>query len=477
MAGCDIGIYGLGIMGQNLALNFAGRDFSVAVYNRSEAGEEEVLGDFLRDRCQGSSIVGCQTVDALIAALPRPRSLLLMIKAGPAVDAVIAELLPYLAAGDVLIDGGNSHYADTVRRCSEVGSHGIHYLGCGISGGAEGALRGPAIMPGGSPAAWERVGPLLESIAARNRADEVCCRWVGPDGAGHFVKMVHNGIEYALMQQIAEVYDVFLRILGLSAEQIANLFEQWNREELHSFLLGISSKILRTIDGDGQPLLDKIRDCAAHKGTGRDTALTALSLGVATPVLNEAVCARFLSSDIDSRASFASEFGPGIPFDGDQEALVLAMREALYCAQLIAYAQGLELIAQASNENCWEIDLHSVTHIWSGGCIVQSSMIGEIGQALLRVKGGAVLLDRMLVKALQRRLSGWRSAIATAISCAVPVPTLAAALNYFSGLCSEKLPANLLQAQRDFFGAHGFGRLDQPGAVCHAIWGSAYEDL
>lgn len=462
---CDVGIYGLGIMGQNLAINFANRGFSVSVFNRMEAGEENVVDTFISNRCQGKKVIGTSSINDFINSIKQQRKIIILVKAGTAVDEVIEQLVPYLEVNDIVIDGGNSHYRDTNRRLSHLESRGLLFVGCGISGGGEGALNGPSIMPGGSFQAWEKIGSMFQTVAAKCGDGDSCCDWIGPEGSGHFVKMVHNGIEYALMQIIAESYDVMKRLLSMSTDEINSVVLEWNEGVLHSYLLGITNDILKMIDKDGRPLVENILDCAEQKGTGKDISISALELGVPATAINESINARFISCMIDERRRASKEFiNPG-QFAGDKQALLKALHDAIYCSQFIAYAQGFLLIARASAEYNWNIDLAKIARIWKSGCIIQSDILNNIAATLKRTGLENILLEPYFIEIINRKQINWRYTIITAMQHGIPIPALSSTLTCFDGFRSEHLPANLIQAQRDYFGAHGYERLDAPRGV------------
>lgn len=464
----DLGLIGLAVMGQNLVLNMAENGFRVAVFNRTGERTDE----FLAGPAQGFSITGTKSLAELVAALKRPRRLMLMVKAGPAVDAVIAELLPLLEPGDIIIDGGNSHFEDTERRLAELGEQGIRFVGAGISGGEEGARTGPSIMPGGDSEAWPYIRDVFEAIAAK--VDGVpCCRWLGGGGSGHFVKMVHNGIEYGDMQLIAETYHMMLDLLGLDHVRMSTIFAEWNAGRLESYLIEITARILAVRDADGEPLVGKILDAAGQKGTGSWTAASALAAGVPLTLIAEAVFARFLSALKDERVR-ASSLLPAPHFEGvpRTDEFLVSLEEALYSSKLVSYAQGFQLLAVASAEHGWELDLAGIALIWRGGCIIRSVFLNDIAGALGRgTPGSALLLAPFFREALAAAQDGWRTVAATALRAGLPVPALASALTYFDGYRSARLPANLIQAQRDYFGAHTFERTDSGrGQFFHADW-------
>lgn len=468
---CDIGIIGLGVMGRSISLNFSNRGFSAAVYNPDVTGEEDLLADFLKDHgCD--AIAGARIIGDFARLLKTPRIILLMVKAGKPVDDCIARLLPHLDAGDIIIDGGNSHYRDTGRRVAELEGRGMRFVGCGVSGGAEEALRGPSLMPGGSAGAWEAVAPMLRAIAAKRSDGSPCCEWIGPGGSGHFVKMVHNGIEYAMLQGIAEAYDMMKRMLSMEADEIAALFSAWNKGPLKGYLMGIVPAIV-TRREKGALLLDSIRDSAWQKGTGRDAAAAALDLGVPVPAIDESVSARFLSSLSEERVLASQVYRSETGFSGDGKSLLEDLESALYCAMAVSLAQGFALLDKASSTYGWGLDRGSIARTWQAGCIIQSAMIKEIEAAFRDDPAvGSLLLARSIVEAVRDREAGWRRAVTAAISRGIPVPALSSTLAYFDAYRTGRLPANLTQAMRDFFGAHGYERVDAPqGTIFRTEWG------
>jgi 6-phosphogluconate dehydrogenase, decarboxylating len=465
----DIGLIGLAVMGENLALNMESKGFRVAVYNRTTARVDE----FLAGRARGKNFLGTRTPAELVAALKAPRKILMLIKAGPAVDAVIDELLPLLDRGDILIDGGNSLYTDTQRRTRKVEQAGMLYVGSGVSGGEEGALTGPSLMPGGSAAAWAHIKPIFQAICARTPDGEPCCDWMGEDGAGHFVKMVHNGIEYGDMQLIAETYDVMKRVVGMSNAQMHEVFAEWNARELDSYLIEITRDILAYKTEAGEQTIDVILDAAGQKGTGKWTVIEALDQGIPLTLIGEAVFARALSAAKEERVAASKQIkyeGGGLA--GDQRALVDDLRQALYAAKIISYAQGYQLLRSAAQVNKWSLNYGGIALVWRGGCIIRSAFLGDIKKAFDREPGLVnLLLDPFFRDAVTSRQGGWRRAIVAAVQSGVPVPCLSAALAYFDGYRSERLPANMIQAQRDFFGAHTYERVDGPrGKFFHTNW-------
>jgi 6-phosphogluconate dehydrogenase len=464
----DIGLVGLGVMGQSLALNLAGHGYRVAVYNR----RSEKVHEFIKGPAQDKEIVGTYSWEELGDALCRPRKVLLMVKAGSPVDAVIQELLAVLEAGDVIMDGGNSHFKDTIRRHEMLKEKGILYLGVGISGGEEGALKGPSIMPGGDKAAWDLVREPLLAIAAKAGQNEPCCTYLGPGGVGHFVKMVHNGIEYGDMQLISEAYFLMQELLGMSADGIGQVFEAWNEGELESYLIEITADILFRIDDfTGRPLVDVILDEAEQKGTGKWTAQEAMELGVPVPTIAEAVFARAVSSLKTERITAAKSLaGPHTEFGDDKTKLLQDIRQALYLSKICSYAQGFALLKGASDHYAWDLDLGQVALIWRGGCIIRARFLDEIAAAFHRSPGLTnLMLDPYFKAALNEGQLSLRRVVATAATFGIPIPGFGSALFYYDAYRRERLPANLLQAQRDYFGAHTYRRLDRPGSF-HTEW-------
>jgi 6-phosphogluconate dehydrogenase len=465
----DIGLIGLAVMGENFALNMESKGFRVAVYNRTVTRMEE----FLAGRARGRNFRGARTPQELVAALKPPRKILMLIKAGPAVDAVIDELLPLLDRGDILIDGGNSLYTDTIRRTRKVEQAGMLYVGSGVSGGEEGALTGPSLMPGGSAAAWQHIKPIFQAVCARTPDGEPCCDWMGEDGAGHFVKMVHNGIEYGDMQLIAETYDVMKRVLGMSNSQMHTVFAEWNTGELDSYLIEITRDILAYKTEAGEPTIDVILDAAGQKGTGKWTVIEALDQGIPLTLIGEAVFARSLSAAKEERVAASKQIGyDGGGLTAEQRPLVEDLRRALYASKIISYAQGYQLLRSAAQVNKWSLNYGGIALVWRGGCIIRSAFLGDIKKAFDREPGLVnLLLDPFFRDAVTSRQGGWRRAIVAAVQNGVPVPCLSAALAYFDGYRSERLPANMVQAQRDYFGAHTYERIDQPrGKFFHTNW-------
>src|SRR5438874_4410439 len=465
---CDIGLIGLGVMGENLVLNMESKGFSVAVFNRTT----EITEKFASGRGQGKNIQPTRTMEELVAALKKPRKAMIMVKAGAPVDAVINQLGPLLEEGDVIIDGGNSLFTDTQRRGKELEDKGIHFVGMGVSGGEEGALKGPSLMPGGSRESWEIIAPIFRKIAAQVDG-EPCCRYMGPDGAGHYVKMVHNGIEYGAIQLICEAYAILKDILGMDAAQLANIFAEWNKDELESYLLEITSQIFRQIDPEtSKPLVDVILDKAGQKGTGIWTLQAAIKQYVVISTINAAVEARVISSRKEEREA-ASKILPHPrvrTFKGNRDRFVDAVRDALYASKIISYAQGMELLRSGSTTYEWNLNLSDIATIWRGGCIIRAKFLNRIVEAYKRDPAlHNLLLDRYFTRIIKKTQPKWRLVVSTAVKFGVAVPAFSASLAYFDSYRSARLPANLLQAQRDFFGAHTYERIDKPG-VFHTEW-------
>jgi 6-phosphogluconate dehydrogenase len=467
---CDIGLIGLAVMGENLVLNMESHGFQVAVFNRTT----NRVDAFLEGRAKDKNIVGCHGIEELVANLARPRKVFLLVKAGAAVDAFIDSIIPHLEPGDIIIDGGNSHFPDTIRRTAYVESKGLLYIGTGVSGGEEGALKGPSIMPGGSAAAWPHVKDIFQSIAAKVDDGSPCCEWLGSDGAGHFVKMVHNGIEYGDMQMICEAYSLIRNVLNMPPGEISTVFGEWNKGELDSYLIEITRDILaKTDDETGKPMVDVIMDKAGQKGTGRWTSLAALDLGVPAQTIVEAVFARALSAIKDERLVAAPRLaGPEAIFTGDKKAFLGQLRQALFASKICSYAQGYQLMRAAATEYQWDLNYGEIALMWRGGCIIRAQFLGNIKEAYDNNPGlQNLLLDDYFKDAIENSQSAWRKVIATAVEHGVPVPTFSSALAYYDGYRSAVLPANLLQAQRDYFGAHTYERLDKPaGEYFHTNW-------
>ena len=470
MQSCDIGLIGLAVMGQNLVLNMNDHGYKVAVFNRTVSK----VDDFLAQEAKGTQVVGAHSIEEFLSLLKRPRRVMLMVKAGETVDRVIGQLLPHLEEGDIIIDGGNSLFTDSNRRTKELAEKGILFIGTGVSGGEEGARFGPSIMPGGNPAAWPHVKEIFQSIAAKVDDGSPCCEWVGENGAGHYVKMVHNGIEYGDMQLICEAYQLLQTGLGLSADELHEVFAEWNKGELDSFLIEISSAIFATKDEDGQPLLDKILDTAGQKGTGKWTAMSALDLGMPVTLIGEAVFARCLSALKDARVHASTVLsGPSeVPAVEDRQQFIEDVRRALYCSKMISYAQGYMLLSAAAKEHGWNLNMGGIALMWRGGCIIRSQFLGRIKEAYDRNPAlENLLLDGFFSDVLNRYQSSWRKALVRAIERGIPMPAFSTALAFFDGYRTARLPANLLQAQRDYFGAHTYERVDRPrGQFFHTNW-------
>ena len=467
---CDIALIGLAVMGENLALNIASRGYSIAVYNRTAS----VTDAFTSSRGKQANVVGCHTLEELVGALKTPRKIMMMVKAGPAVDDLITKLTPLLSKGDVLIDGGNTLVTDTERRTREVEANGLLYIGTGVSGGEEGALKGPSLMPGGSPAAWPLVQPIFQAIAAKvgPQADIPCCDWVGPRGAGHYVKMVHNGIEYGDMQLICEAYWLLKTGAGLSNDQLAGVFDEWNRGELDSYLIEITRDIFTVRDPDtGDFMVDRILDTAGAKGTGKWMSQLALDMGVPSTLVTEAVYARCLSAMKEARVRASKVLaGPDMKTKDTPVDFVDQVRKALYASKIASYAQGFVQLAAAAKEYDWKLDYRSISMLWRGGCIIRAQFLERIAEAYVADSNlENLMLAPYFTKALADSQAAWRHVIATAATIGVPVPAFMAALAYYDGYRHERLPANLLQAQRDYFGAHTYQRTDKVGTF-HTEW-------
>jgi 6-phosphogluconate dehydrogenase len=464
----DIGLIGLAVMGQNLVLNMNDHGFTVAVFNRTVSK----VDDFLNGPAKGTKIIGTHTLQEFVSKLKRPRRIMLMVKAGEAVDEFINLLLPYLEKGDIIIDGGNSLFTDTNRRCKELSEKGFIFIGAGVSGGEEGARHGPSIMPGGNPAGWPHVKDIFQSISAQVDG-EPCCDWVGEDGAGHYVKMVHNGIEYGDMQLISEAYFILRKALNLSSEELQKVFVEWNKGDLDSYLIEITAKIFGFKDEDGKLLLDKILDVAGQKGTGKWTVINALDLGMPLTLISEAVFARILSSLKDERVAASKLIkGPDAKFEGNRDEFIKAVRQALYSSKIISYAQGFMLMKQAAAEYKWKLNYGGIALMWRGGCIIRSQFLGKIKEAFNsnpNLKN--LLLDPYFLKEIQDRQKGWRKVVATSAELGIPTPCFSTALSFYDGYRTETLPAHLIQAQRDFFGAHTYERIDKPrNEYFHSNW-------
>ena len=465
----DIAMIGLAVMGQNLILNMDDHGFTVAVYNRTVSKVDE----FLAKEAKGTKVVGAHSIPELVKLLKRPRRVMMLVKAGAAVDEFIEQLLPHLDPGDILIDGGNSHFSDTIRRAQYVESKGLLFVGTGVSGGEEGARHGPSIMPGGSAAAWPHVKKIFQSVAAKAENGEPCCDWVGNDGAGHYVKMVHNGIEYGDMQLICEAYQILKQGLGLKPKKLQQVFADWNETELDSYLIEITRDILAYTE-KGRPLIDKILDAAGQKGTGKWTTVSSLDLGMPVTLISEAVFSRCLSALKDERVA-ASKLLPKPKkraFKGSKRKLIEQVRQALYASKIVSYAQGYMLLREAAKEHNWDLNYGNIALMWRGGCIIRSRFLGEIKKAYEKnPQLPNLLLDRFFKKAIAKAQGDWREVIAQASLSGIPVPAFSTALAFYDGYRSDRLPANLLQAQRDYFGAHTYERTDKPrGEFFHTNW-------
>ena len=467
----DIGLIGLAVMGENLVLNMASKGFTVAVYNRTT----KKVDDFIAGRAKGKTIVGTQTPEELVGALKSPRRIMIMVKAGKPVDMVIDSLVPHLEKGDIIIDGGNSEFPDSVRRTEDLEKKGILFIGTGVSGGEEGALKGPSIMPGGNPDAWPHVKDIFQGISAKTDKGEPCCDWVGRGGAGHFVKMVHNGIEYGDMQMICETYQMMKDGLGMSNEELHDVFAKWNDGVLDSYLVEITRDIFGHVDEDtGKHTVDLIMDRAGQKGTGKWTAISALEIGQPLTLIGEAVFARCISALKEERVVASKQLnGPGnVKFEGDKAAMVADLEQALYASKIVSYAQGYQLMRAVSDERQWELNYGGIALMWRGGCIIRSRFLNNIRDAFDKDPLLTnLLLDKFFEDAVENAQASWRRVVSTAVTLGIPMPAIGAALAYFDGYRSERLPANLLQAQRDYFGAHTYERVDKArGEFFHTNW-------
>jgi 6-phosphogluconate dehydrogenase len=470
MGKADIGIVGLAVMGENLILNMESKGFTVACYNRTVSKVDR----FLEGRAKGKDIIGTRTIEELAEALARPRKVMLMVKAGKPVDDFIDLLLPYLEEGDIIIDGGNSFFGDSIRRTEYVESKGLLYIGTGVSGGEEGALLGPSIMPGGSPAAWPHVKPIFQAAAAKVADGTPCCDWVGSDGAGHYVKMVHNGIEYGDMQMISEAYFLMKHLLGMAPDEMHMVFKEWNEGDLDSYLIEITRDILAHVDTEtGKPMVDVILDTAGQKGTGKWTSQSALDMGTPAPTVAEAVFARFMSAIKEERVAASKVLeGPVPAYDGDKAAMIEEIRQALYASKICSYAQGFQLMRMAADEHGWDMDLGGIALMWREGCIIRAQFLGRIKDAYDEDPSLAnLLLAPFFKQAIDRNQPAWRRVIAMAVENGIPVPAFGSALAYYDGYRNDRLPANILQAQRDYFGAHTYERVDKArGEFFHTNW-------
>ena len=468
---CDIGLIGLAVMGQNLVLNMNDHGYKVAVFNRTTSKVDE----FIDKQAKGTQIVGTHSIKDMCDLLKPPRRIMMMVKAGKVVDETIEQIVPHLEKGDIVIDGGNSLHTDTDRRTKDLAAKGILFVGTGVSGGEDGARHGPSIMPGGNPAAWPHVKDILQSIAAKDLEGSPCCEWIGADGAGHYVKMVHNGIEYGDMQLIGEAYQLLKDGLGTGADELSRIFAEWNKSELDSFLIEITATIFTKKDDDGQPLIDKILDTAGQKGTGKWTAISALDLGMPVTLIGESVFARCLSALKDERVSASATLsGPKqIHVTPEQKKdFVENVRRALYCSKIISYAQGYMLLRAADKERGWNLNMGAIALLWSGGCIIRSAFLGDIKKAFAKnAKLENLLADDFFSTAINKYQMSWRRAQIHAIELGIPAPAFSTALAFYDGYRTKRLPANLLQAQRDFFGAHTYERIDKErGTFFHTDW-------
>lgn len=466
----DIGLIGLAVMGENLVLNMESKGFTVAVFNRTV----EKVDKFIAGRGAGKNFVGCHSIEEFCASLARPRKVMMLVKAGQAVDDFIEQLIPHLEPGDIIIDGGNSHFPDTIRRCQYVESKGLLYVGTGVSGGEEGALKGPSMMPGGSPKAWSAVKPIFQKISAHTETGKPCCDWVGEGGAGHFVKMVHNGIEYGDMQLICEVYQIMKDGLGMTNEEMHAVFADWNTGDLDSYLIEITRDILGYKTEAGEAVVDQILDTAGQKGTGKWTAVAALDEGQPLTLIGEAVFARCLSALKSERVVAAGVLaGPKpVAFKGNRQRFVQDLKQALYASKLVSYAQGYQLMRAAAQTYGWNLNYGGIALMWRGGCIIRSAFLGKIKRAFDKnPELTNLLLDPFFAGKVNRAQAGWRRVVQMAVKMGIPTPAISAALSYYDGYRCERLPANLLQAQRDYFGAHTYERVDQPrGEFYHTNW-------
>lgn len=464
----DIALIGLAVMGQNLILNMNDNGFTVVAFNRTVKKVE----DFMANEAKGTNVIGATSLEDMVSKLKSPKRIMLLVKAGPAVDAFIEKLVPLLEYGDIIIDGGNSEYKDTNRRCRNLKEKGILYVGSGVSGGEEGARYGPSLMPGGASEAWPHIKGIFQAISAKS-GEEPCCDWVGDEGAGHFVKMVHNGIEYGDMQVIAEAYHLMKDSLGMSAGEIGKVMEAWNKTELDSYLMEISANILQYQDDKGEYLVEKIRDTAGQKGTGKWTAINALDYGIPVTLIAESVFARCLSAIKSARIEASKVLkGPeDSKFNGDKEAFIEDIRQALYASKIVSYAQGFMLMREAANEFRWKLNYGSIALMWRGGCIIRSRFLGNIREAFDKDSNlTSLLLDNFFAEAVHKCQASWRRVVSKSVELGVPVPCFSSALAFYDGFRSERLPANLIQAQRDYFGAHTYELLESPGKFHHTDW-------
>ena len=465
----DIGLIGLAVMGQNVVLNMNDHGYTVAVYNRTTSK----VGEFINNEAKGTKVIGTHSIEEFVSTLKRPRRVFLLVKAGAPVDEFIEQIVPHLEKGDIVIDGGNSHFPDTIRRTKALEAKGLLYIGTGVSGGEEGARRGPSIMPGGSPAAWPAVKEIFQAICAKTPEGEPCCDWVGEDGAGHYVKMVHNGIEYGDMQLIGEAYHLMKEGLGLGNSEMHDIFSKWNEGELDSFLIEITRDILGTKDEQGHYVLDQILDTAGQKGTGKWTGVSALEMGVPMTLVTEAVFSRCVSALKDERVAASKVLkGPGTKFEGDKKQFIDDIGKAMYASKIVSYAQGYMLMREAAKEYKWNINYGGVALMWRGGCIIRSRFLGKIRDAYAKdPKLNNLLLDDFFRSVIEGSQASWRRVVAGAVQMGIPIPAMAAALTFFDGYRHGWLPANMTQAQRDYFGAHTYERVDKPrGQFFHTNW-------
>jgi len=476
MRKCDIGLIGLAVMGQNLVLNMNDHGYKVAVFNRTTSK----VDDFINGNAMGTEIVGTHSIEEFVSLLEKPRRVMLLVKAGAPVDDFIELLLPHLEQGDIIIDGGNSNYNETIRRMAYVESKGLYYIGSGVSGGEEGARFGPSIMPGGSPEAWPQVKEIFQAVAAKVDDGVPCCDWLGENGAGHYVKMTHNGIEYGDMQLICEAYDLMKNIAGMSNSEMHEVFSHWNDGKLDSYLIEITRDILGFTDGNGVYTIDQILDTAGQKGTGKWTAVSSLDMGIPLTLINEAVLSRFLSTLKNERVKASKVLsGPDFKFDGDKKAFIQDIHDALYASKIISYTQGYMLMRAAAAEYSWDLNYGGIALMWRGGCIIRSAFLNKIKEAYVNnPELDNLLLDDYFRVEIENAQRGWRRVIAKAVEAGLPVPAMSSALSFFDGYRRERLPANLLQAQRDYFGAHTYERLDKPrGEFFHTNWTGTGGDI
>jgi len=469
MGKCDFGLIGLAVMGQNLVLNMNDHGYKVAVFNRTVSK----VDDFINGNANGTQVVGTYSIEEFVDALEKPRRAMLLVKAGKPVDDFIELLIPHLEEGDIIIDGGNSNYNDTIRRTAYVESKGLLYIGTGVSGGEEGARFGPSIMPGGSPEAWHHVKEIFQAVSAKVDDGVPCCDWVGENGAGHYVKMTHNGIEYGDMQLICEAYDLMKHVLNLGNQEMHEIFAEWNKGKLDSYLIEITRDILGYQDENDEYEIDKILDTAGQKGTGKWTSISALEMGIPLTLISEAVLARFLSALKDARVEASAVLsGPNVEFTGEKQAFVQDIHDALYASKIMSYTQGYMLMRAAAAEYDWNLNYGGIALMWRGGCIIRSAFLGKIKEAFDKeAELSNLLLDDYFMAEVDTAQGGWRRVIAKAVEAGIPVPAMSSALAFYDGYRRERLPANLLQAQRDYFGAHTYERVDKPrGEFFHTNW-------